>query len=453
MTELATRLEADWANRVKGNLGVEALVEAARVARAYAARVPRVVNLRTRDDWNLSATLYRTRLKPLQLEVRRIAQKIADDQLKFVQRQALGLMRWSFVVLGLALLLGALSVASLYVNYRLEHRVQRALAKAASLGKYVIESRIGGGGMGEVFQARHALLRRPSAVKVLRLQQTLDADAQERFQNEVRLTSQLTHPNTIAIFDYGQTPEGLFYYAMELLNGVTLQTLVNVSGPMPASRVVHVLRQVCGSLQEAHDRGLVHRDIKPSNIMVAQLGGVLDFVKVLDFGLVTRIHAPGETNVATRVSGTPAYLAPEVITTGEAGPRSDLYAVGAVGYFLLTGRTVFERDSVPAILEAHVQQEPEPPSIRLGVEVPEALELLILACLAKDPGERPRSATELGAALDHTKIGAWTADDAAVWWDEYGEAAMASAGTSPSSRTGMSVGIVSGFEVGGASRA
>ncbi len=450
LSALATAIVNGWPARKTDFVTAEFLLEGAREARAYAARVPRVVELRIRDDWNLSETTYREQLKPLQREVAALAQKISQDQLAFVKQQARGLMRWSFVVLGLALLLGGLSVAAAYVNYRLEYRVERALAKASSLGKYVIEGRIGGGGMGEVFRAKHALLRRPSAVKVLRIDQMLDLDAQERFENEVRLTSQLTHPNTIAIFDYGRTDEGLFYYAMELLDGVGLDTLVAISGPQPPSRVVHILRQICASLHEAHEQGLLHRDVKPSNVMLAKLGGVADWVKVLDFGLATRIRRPATRAVENTVVGTPAYIAPEVIMSPDgAGPRADLYAVGAVGYFLVTGENVFDRETVAEVLDAHLHDQPEPPSTRLGVDtLPESLELLVLSCLAKDPGDRPKSAAELARMLDEVDVEEWTPASAQAWWDEYGEAAVAAARAEPESKRGSmaSLGAPRGLE-------
>ena len=360
---------ARWKQKETTSSAVESLVVGAEEVDAFCHRVPELVALRVADGSNVSRMLYRTELKPLRTEVAKLAKKVSEEQLQFVRGEARGLFRWSFVVLFLALLMGAISLVALYVSYRLEDRVERALAKATSLGKYVIEERIGGGGMGEVFRARHALLRRPSAVKVLRLERALDFDAQERFQEEVQLTSQLTHPNTIAIFDYGQTKDGLFYYAMELLNGVTLRTLVEVSGPLPAGRVIHILRGVCASLAEAHAKGLLHRDIKPSNVMLTELGGVIDWVKVLDFGLVTHVQDRASDRAGNAVVGTPAYLAPEgIVADGRVGPRTDIYAIGAVGYFLLTGTNVFEGLDLREMLDAQVNQLPEPPSSRLGAD-------------------------------------------------------------------------------------
>ncbi len=424
---LSVEVDERW-SEPRRSLELSALLNAATEAQAYARRVPAVVDLRTRSDWNVSETLYRTEISSLHDEIEALTRKVSEEQFVFVRRQAARLMRWSFVVLALALLLGALSVASLYLNYRLEFRLQAALAKASNVGRYVIEEHIGGGGMGEVYRARHALLRRPSAVKVLRLDRAFDTDAQERFQNEVRLTSQLTHPNTIAIFDYGRTPEGLFYYAMELLDGIGLDTMVSVSGPQPPARVVHILRQVASSLREAHDRGLLHRDIKPSNVMIAMVGGVPDWVKVLDFGLAVRVGGGSGGSRKGVVVGTPAYLPPEMIATpDDVGPRADLYGIGAVGYFLLTGTPVFERDNVTDLLEAQLHEPPEGLSSRLGAELPKDLELVILACLAKDPTDRPRSAGELIRMLERLSVPEWTVSEAEAWWDEYGEAARAMA--------------------------
>lgn len=423
--EIAKEIIGKWEKRAATDRRAEALVAAARETMAYGSRAPIVAQLRTAEDWNVAEHVNRTKLDPLRQDVMEHARRITEFQLNYVKKQGRGLIVWSFVVLGLALLLGGLSIGSMYLSYRLEDRVQRALARAQSLGQYVIDTRVGGGGMGEVYRASHALLRRPAAVKVLRVDSTFDAQAQQRFRREVQATSQLTHPNTIAIYDYGKTPEGLFYYAMELLDGVTLDALVRATGPLPPGRVVHILRQVCGSIQEAHDKGLLHRDIKPSNVMLAELGGVFDRVKVLDFGLVTRVH---ETPVgsADAIVGTPAYLAPEAIRGSDnVSPRTDVYAIGAVAYFLLTGTSVFEETSVRAVLERHLHDLPEPPSSRLGGDIPEHLELLVLGCLAKSPDDRPGSAAALAAMLDEADVPNWTDRDAALWWDEYGEAIRA----------------------------
>ncbi len=428
LTEGSGKLRSKYRGRERYH-PVEALMAAASDCEAFATRVPYIISLRASKQWNYSAFLYQTQLKPLKQAAGEIAEGITEKQYLYLKNQSKGLLHWSFVVLALALVMGGLSVASLVVNYRLEHRVQNMLAKAKSLGQYIIEERLGGGGMGDVYKANHALLRRPSAVKVLRIESALDPDAQQRFRKEVQLTSQLTHPNTIAIFDYGKTPEGLFYYAMELLNGVTLDRLVAVAGPLPASRVIHILKQVCGSLNEAHQKGLLHRDIKPSNIMVAELGGIWDQVKVLDFGLVAQMTGPQpQGNGQQKLVGTPAYLAPETIETEvNASPRSDIYAIGAVGYYLLTGTSLFPHQKVSEILSAHLNTLPEPPSVRLGAQLNEKLELLVLGCLAKSPEDRPRDVQSLRGMLEQVSVDTWSDEDAAHWWDQFGEAVQAEA--------------------------
>lgn len=234
------------------------------------------------------------------------------------------------------------------------------------------------------------------------------------------MTSGLTHPNTVAIYDYGRTPEGVFYYAMEYLEGTNLDDLVRTYGPLPEARVVHLLKQVCGALAEAHAAGLVHRDVKPANIFLTRRGGVADFVKVLDFGLV-KVADAREANVtsANTVTGTPLYLSPEGINRPDTvGPPADVYALGAVGYFLLTGRPVFDGKSVVEICMKHVNEEPTPPTAH-GVAVTPQFERLLLTCLAKSPHDRPASAGTLLAGLEECPVtDKWTATLAAAWWDD-----------------------------------
>ena len=252
-----------------------------------------------------------------------------------------------------------------------------------------------------VYLARHAMLRRPTAVKLLRPEKTNEKSI-VRFEREVQLTSQLTHPNTITIYDYGRTSEGIFYYAMEYVDGIDLETLVTRHGPQPEGRVIHILVQVCGSLVEAHGIGLIHRDIKPSNIILTRRGGLFDFAKLVDFGLVKAVDV-GRVAVLTPsdlIVGTPHYMAPEVIRhPDQADARSDLYAVGAVGYFLLAGRPLFEGGSVAEILFQHVGTKPEPPSVHRGNAVSPELESLLLGCLAKEPADRPRQCPGAGRGL------------------------------------------------------
>ncbi|MGH7973494.1 MAG: serine/threonine-protein kinase, partial [Limisphaerales bacterium] len=290
---------------------------------------------------------------------------------------------------------------------------------ARRLGQYVLVQEIGRGSNGMVYRGRHALLRRPVAVKLLSPELTNESTAR-RFEHEVQMTSQLTHPNTVSIYDYGRTPEGLFYYAMEYLSGIDLSHLARQFGPQPERRVVQILRQVCGSLAEAHRIGLIHRDIKPANIVLTRRGGVCDFVKVLDFGLVKTVHAgPAESASAKAVVGTPHFMAPEAVKNPEhVDPRGDIYAVGAVGYWLLTGKTLFDTDEVDKLLECQVKEMPATPSERLGRAVSSELEQLLMRCLAKDPAQRPGKADELAEALAHCHLnGSWSDLEAEIWWN------------------------------------
>ena len=323
--------------------------------------------------------------------------------------------------------LGAVVIATLasHVIYGLRREVRQA----RRMGQYTLLEKIGEGGMGAVYRANHAMLRRPTAVKLLPPERA-GAERVQRFEREVQLTSQLTHPNTISIFDYGRTPEGVFYYAMEYLEGVTLEQLVAIDGPQPPGRVVHIMRQVAASLSEAHGIGLVHRDIKPSNvILVAERGGAQDVAKVVDFGLVKEMDEDAGLTREGRLAGTPHYLAPEVITSSrDVVPQSDLYALGCVGYFLLTGQRVFEGQSVIEICSHHLYTAPVPPAVRLGQPVPESLSQIVLACLEKSPARRPATAQALVDMLDACgDVDAWTTDTARVWWNIRGPALMARA--------------------------
>jgi serine/threonine-protein kinase len=281
------------------------------------------------------------------------------------------------------------------------------------LGQYVIERKLGEGGMGEVYLARHSLLRRPTALKLLPPERAGHGTI-ARFEREVRATSRLSHPNTVAIYDYGRTEDGIFYYAMEHLEGCDLQSLVEQQGPLCASRVVHVLSQIAGALVEAHAAGLVHRDLKPANVFLCERGGLKDTVKVLDFGLVkeTGLERAGTAQTDVNVLlGTPAYLAPEAIHSPAAvDARSDLYAVGALGYFLLTGHDVFEGNSAVALCIAHLHELPVSPSSRIGRPLPADLERLILGCLEKEPERRPASAAALRRALLACDVPPWEPD-------------------------------------------
>ena len=307
---------------------------------------------------------------------------------------------------------------------RLQRSMRHAALTAKKLGQYTLEEQIGQGGMGSVYRGRHAMLRRPTAIKLLDVDKTT-VETIRRFEREVQLTSQLHHPNTIAVFDFGHTPEGVFYYAMEFLDGINLERLVQLYGPQPEGRVIHILLQICGSLNEAHGIGLIHRDIKPANIVLNERGGQHDVVKLLDFGLVKAAHAENQLTltVANSITGTPLYLSPEAIEHPEdVDAKSDLYAVGAVGYYLLTGTTVFTGKSLVEVCMHQVNTPPEPPSQRLGRAVSSELEAILLKCLAKNPADRPASAKELAAALRACPMAdAWSDADAEAWWRDYSE--------------------------------
>ena len=317
------------------------------------------------------------------------------------------------VVLIVGLLVTALFGFVVFERIRVE-KLREQVARALQLGQYSLVRKLGEGGMGVVYLATHAMLRRPTAVKLLR-RGLEDAASQQRFEREVQLTARLTHPNTVQIFDYGSTPDGLFYYAMEYLSGINLDELVSEVGPLPEARVAHLLEQVCGALSEAHELGLIHRDIKPSNLMVGVRGGVADVVKVLDFGLVTRV-TDGDTSFA----GTPAYASPETISGLPIDPRSDLYSLGAVGYYLLTASDVFRGESTVDIIKDHQHTVPESIAARLGRPVHSGLEALILRALAKDPEQRPQSAEAMADELKGlTDLKPWAASDARAWWEMF----------------------------------
>ncbi len=415
---------------------VSLLRSAVRDVRAYQELVDNVIALRKGPGADRARRLFRTRIRPELDRAVALSRSLAERQGNIQERHAAALYRASFVVLALALLMGGISGTSIWLSTRLESRVQTVLAKAKSLGQYRVLERIGGGGMGEVYLGQHDLLRRPCAIKLLRTERLRDPEAQDRFQREVQLTAQLHHPNTIAVFDYGKTPDGLFYYVMELLRGITLDTLVDLTGPVPPARAVHILTQVCSSLAEAHGKGLLHRDVKPSNVMLTELGGVYDVVKVLDFGLVAQVKAGQVADDGRAIVGTPMYLAPETIRVrGSASARSDIYAIGAVGYQLLTGTPLFELDRVEDVLRAQLETFPERPSERLGKPVPEDLEVLVLGCLAKDPDDRPESAAVLRDLLQQLDVPPWTSRDAELWWSTYGDAVLAESRARGANRT------------------
>jgi eukaryotic-like serine/threonine-protein kinase len=314
------------------------------------------------------------------------------------------------------------AVASSTIASRVIFGLREEVRKARTIGQYVIQRQLGEGGMGVVFQATHAMLRRETAIKLLHPNK-VDGSTLARFEREVRQTARLTHPNTVAIFDYGRTPDGVFYYAMEYLDGIDLQRLVESDGALPPSRVVHLLAQVLASLAEAHETGLIHRDIKPANLMLTQRGGESDVIKVLDFGLVKEVKGDDTTNLtaAHSITGTPMYLPPEAIASPEkVSEASDLYAVAAVGYFLLTGSEVFQGTTVIEICAHHLHSNPEHPAARAGKQLPGDLTELLLRGLEKNPDARPPNAREFRRALLACDVPAWTDEEARAWWTQRG---------------------------------
>lgn len=296
------------------------------------------------------------------------------------------------------------------------------IVKAQRLGQYTIERLVGEGGMGAVYRARHARLRRPTALKLL-LPDRTGPESLARFEREVQLTSQLTHPNTVAVYDYGRTPDGVFYYAMEYIDGLSLAELVEKHGPQPPARVINILLQAADALIEAHGVGLIHRDVKPANILLCERVGSADVVKLLDFGLVKDIRPTADPSLtqADIITGTPLYLAPETITDPSTiDHRVDIYALGAVGYCLLTGEPPFQGRSTVEVCGHHLHTIPPAPSERLGAPVPASLDALLLRCLAKRREERPASARELQNSLRECALVApWSDDDARPFWQSW----------------------------------
>ncbi|MDA1195007.1 MAG: serine/threonine-protein kinase [Planctomycetota bacterium] len=307
----------------------------------------------------------------------------------------------------------------LIAGFLLWRRSRRAPGTGDRLGPYTLEAKIGEGGMGEVYRGHHALLRRPTAIKTLRLEVS-DEEAIQRFEQEVQLTGQLRHPNTVAVYDYGRAPGNRFYYAMEYLTGAPIDAIVGKTGAFGEGRTIHVLRQLCGSLSEAHSIRLIHRDVKPSNLILCVRGGVYDWLKVVDFGLVKDVgnDLDALSHASGHISGTPLYMAPEaLIPQFRHDGRQDIYAIGAVGYFLLTGENVFDGPDPVSIMRSHIKDVPEPPSVRAGRPIAGDLEALILRCLAKKPEDRPSTAAALARELEGcAAAGAWRPADAQGWW-------------------------------------
>jgi tRNA A-37 threonylcarbamoyl transferase component Bud32 len=318
----------------------------------------------------------------------------------------------------------AVAVAASRTLYDLSERLDRA----RQMGAYTLQRLLGSGGMGEVWQAAHRTLARPAAIKLIRADRLGDRPevaerVRRRFEREAQATAMLQSPHTIAVYDFGVSDDGSFYYVMELLDGMDLGRLLEEAGPLPPGRVVHLLAQACHSLAEAHERGLVHRDIKPANLYACRRGQEVDFVKVLDFGIVKLGSDVEQTQLTEQdgISGTPAFLPPEMAQGHPVDGRADIYSLGCVAFYLLTGQLVFPVGNPMAMLLAHVQSEPRAPSTL--VDVPPALDALVLRCLAKDPARRPPSCAALRDELLAAGLAApWTAEDSQRWWAARGGA-------------------------------
>jgi serine/threonine-protein kinase len=353
------------------------------------------------------------------------------EVVNFIVADARGVLQADATPIELAWTLATPYVCALMaiIPMQVIRKLGRQVTKARELGSYRLEERIGRGGMGEVFRASHRLLARPAAIKLIR-PEVLGASTPDaaraiigRFRREADAAASLRSPNTIELYDFGMSDDGTLFYVMELLEGVDLETLVERFGPVPVERAVQVLRQVSASLAEAHSRGLVHRDIKPSNIFVCRLGLDVDFVKVLDFGLVKREDSDGRDTVMLSspdaTSGTPAFMAPENATDqSKVGRPVDVYAFGCVAYWLVTGKLVFEAETAVQMMIKHVQEKPKPPS-RLAQHIPAEFDALVMACLAKEPGARPPDAADLARRLAAVPLREpWSEARARAWWEE-----------------------------------
>ena len=305
-----------------------------------------------------------------------------------------------------------------------DHHAAKSLSFAAAeqeLGPYTLKSPLGSGGMGEVFLAEHRLLKRLCAVKLIHPDKASDSAMKNRFEREVKVTATLTHPNTIEVYDYGTTASGRFFYAMEYLNGLNLQQFVKRFGPLSPGRTVFILRQICSALHEAHSAGLVHRDIKPSNIFLSERGRMYDVAKLLDFGLVRASMEVGLQRVNTQIQGSPAFMCPEQARGQEPDCRGDLYSLGAVAYFLLTGRPPFDDPNPLMLIVAHATTA-IPNFADVGVTVPDELTAIIMKCLAKKQEDRYESSRNLLLALESCEASSqWTWRHAEDWWLDQGE--------------------------------
>jgi serine/threonine-protein kinase len=321
----------------------------------------------------------------------------------------------------MAILLATAVAIAVFGSYRIEVLHKQAF-EAQQLGQYRLKKRLGAGGMGEVYLAEHLMLRRPCAVKLIRPAQAVDSTTLQRFEREVRAMATLTHWNTVEVYDYGHAEDGTFYYVMEYLPGHNLEKLVEHHGPLPPGRVIHLLRQVCHALHEAHGVGLLHRDIKPSNIITCERGSVFDVAKLLDFGLVYESRLGKAVDKLTTVGtilGSPPYMSPEQAAgKSDLSPASDIYSLGGVAFYLLTGQAPFVRETVMQVFLAHAYEPVAPPS-QLRPDIPTDLEAVVLRCLSKKPEERFPDVAGLEKALARCRSAEeWTQEEAAAWWKE-----------------------------------
>jgi len=321
----------------------------------------------------------------------------------------------------------AVAVVMAYTASRAVHGITVDLAHARRLGSYELLSRLGVGGMGEVWRAEHQMLARPSAIKLIKPQSMTQDFAQQqvvlrRFEREARTTAAMQSPHTIDVYDFGIAQSGAFYYVMELLRGLDMEELVDRFGPLPPARLVYLLEQMCDSLGEAHEHGLIHRDVKPANVYVCRFNRQVDFVKILDFGLVRQTQNVGAE--ATRLTidgaavGTPGFVAPEQVLGQTIDGRTDIYSLGCTAYWALTGEYVFQAETGMGTMMMHVNTPPEPPSLIGAQTIPPDLEDLILWCLEKDPSNRPRNVDEVAKALAICDVGErWSQGPAHLWWE------------------------------------
>ena len=343
---------------------------------------------------------------------------------------------------------------SLFISVAI-HRVDTALRterrRSRELGSYELIRELGQGAMGEVWQARHRLLIRPAAIKLIKPDMLADGDPDrsgrliERFAREAQATASLQSPHSVELYDFGTSEDGTFYIVMELLRGIDLESLVKRFGPLPAERAVDLLIQTCDSLDDAHRHGLVHRDVKPANLFLTRKGRRFDYVKVMDFGLVKGVEAgvgmdEVRATVEGEVLGTPAYMAPEVVTGATVDARSDIYALGCVAYWLLTGELVFESSGSMNMLIAHAKEEPLPPSDRIDSAIPESLDDIVMACLEKDPARRPQTAWSLAKQLESCELPErWSDARAEEWWEHNAPETHTEVSTREATRTGPAV--------------